>query len=88
MDLLVNLSIERVEERTIAHSVLWGHSLRLEVRVNEETKKTAETARGVERGRRDKGDKGIEKVDQSKGVDYQVPRKDPGASRDAVKEDR
>lgn len=53
-----------------------------------ETKQTTETTRGADKGRRDKGDPGVEKVDQSKGVDYQVPRSRPGVSRDSVKEDR
>jgi hypothetical protein len=56
--------------------------------MSRETKKTTENTRGAEKGRRDKGDKEVEKVDESKGVDYQVPRSDTEVSRDSVKEDR
>jgi hypothetical protein len=78
----------RDTERTAETMVLSAKQFAVEVIMGRDTKETTENTRGADRGRRDKGDKGREKVDESKGDGYQVPNSEPGTSRDAVKEDR
>ncbi|MGD9804542.1 MAG: hypothetical protein AB7E81_08510 [Hyphomicrobiaceae bacterium] len=52
------------------------------------TKDPNENTRAADAGRKDKGDKGAAKVDETKGFDNQVAIPNGGESRDAVKEDR
>ena len=56
--------------------------------MDRETKKTTENTRNADTGRRDKGDDGVKKSNETKGVDYQVTIANGGTTRDAVKEDR
>jgi hypothetical protein len=62
----------------------------LEVNMAREPRKSKENTRstGTGTGRKDKGDKGLDKFDLTKGADYQVDIQNGGEARDGVKEDR